>query len=109
MRSALAIWSYLARLISRCLTLPEWRSCHERSIWRNQLEPAEEGLRPDDCILARTLPCRVCRCRRMAKPKRDGRDATDPSAWNGRIPAAEFGAVHRPPEPLGPAFSSTAL
>src|SRR6266478_9464314 len=109
MRNPPAIWSCSARLIRLYLTLPEWRSCHERSIWRNQLEPAEESVRPDARILARIVPRRLYRCRRLAKPKRDGGDAADTRAWNRRILAAERSSVHRAPEPVGSSFSSAAL
>src|SRR5216684_5411474 len=108
-RNVLATWSCSARLIRLCLIPPQWRSCHERSIWRDQLEPAEEGVRSGAPIFARTLPRRLYRCRLLAEPKRDGRDAADPRAWNRCILASERGAVHRPSESIGSSFSSIAL
>src|SRR5712691_4887314 len=109
MRKALAIWSCSAQLIRLCLTLPEWRSCHERSVWRNQLEPAEEDVRCHAPVVASVVSRNVRWCGRLAESKRDGRDAADSRAWNRCILATERGAVHRPFESIGSSFSSTAL
>src|SRR6266567_9371505 len=95
MTGALATWSCSAQLIRLWLTMPEWRSCHERSIRRNQLEPAEESLRRHTRFLACTLPRHLCGCRNLAKPNRDGRDATHSRARNRGILAAERGGEHR--------------
>src|SRR6266481_5640159 len=109
MRNALAIWSCSARLIRQWLTLPRWRSCHERSIWRDQLEPAEEGIRRHAPVVVGAVSWEFRWCGHLAAPECDGRDAADSRAWNGRLPAAECCVVYRPTEPIGSSFSSTSL
>src|SRR6266496_2281048 len=100
MRNAQATWSCSAQLIRMCLTLPEWRSCHERSIWGNQLEPTEEGVRRHISVAAGIVSRNVCWCERLAQSKRDGGDATDPRAGNSGILVAARSAVHRPFESI---------
>src|SRR5262252_6083656 len=108
MQSALAIWSYSVRPIRLWSTLPRWRSCHERSIRRDQLEPAEEGIRRHAPGVVDAVPGELSWRGRLVAPECDGRDAADSRARDGRLPTAECGAVYRPTEPAGSPLSSTS-
>ncbi len=57
MKSALALWSCSVRPIRLCLTRPRWKSCHERSISGDQLEPAEDASTTHVLSWRVRLPC----------------------------------------------------